>query len=90
MRQLPGLVAGMRRSDLAVEVDVEGEELPLPPTVDVSAYRIVQEALTNTLKHAGASRADVRLRYEPGELELEIAMTAAGPAITRRPAAVSG
>jgi signal transduction histidine kinase len=70
--QLPGLVAGMRESDLAVEVDVEGEERPLPPTVDVSAYRIVQEALTNTLKHAGASRADVRLRYGPGELELEI------------------
>ncbi|HWC28389.1 MAG TPA: sensor histidine kinase [Solirubrobacteraceae bacterium] len=70
--QLPGLVTGMRESDLAVEMDVEGEERPLPPTVDVSAYRIVQEALTNTLKHAGASRADVRLRYAPGELELEI------------------
>jgi signal transduction histidine kinase len=40
--------------------------------VDVSAYRIVQEALTNTLKHAQASRADVRLRYRPGELEVEI------------------
>ena len=72
MSQLPRLVAGMRDSDLAVTVDVEGEQRPLPPTVDVSAYRIVQEALTNTLKHAGASRADVRLRYGPGELELEI------------------
>jgi signal transduction histidine kinase len=72
MSQLPRLVAGMSESDLAVEVDVEGEQRPLPPTVDVSAYRIVQEALTNTLKHAGASRADVRLRYRPGELELEI------------------
>ena len=70
--QLPGLVAGMTDSDLAVAVDVEGEQRPLPPTVDVSAYRIVQEALTNTLKHAGASRADVRLRYGPGELEVEI------------------
>ena len=62
----------MSDSDLAVAVDVEGDERPLPPTVDVSAYRIVQEALTNTLKHAGASRADVRVRYRPGELELEI------------------
>ena len=70
--QLPGLVAGLSDSELAVEVDVEGEARPLPPTVDVSAYRIVQEALTNTLKHASASRADVRLRYSPGELELEI------------------
>ncbi|MDP1848563.1 MAG: sensor histidine kinase [Solirubrobacteraceae bacterium] len=70
--QLPSLAAGMSDSDLAVEVGVEGEARPLPPTVDVSAYRIVQEALTNTLKHAGASRADVRLRYAPGALELEI------------------
>jgi signal transduction histidine kinase len=70
--QLPRLVAGMSDSELAVEVGVEGEERPLPPTVDVSAYRIVQEALTNTLKHAQASHADVRLRYRPGELEVEI------------------
>jgi signal transduction histidine kinase len=72
VRQLPSLVAGMSDSDLAVEVGVEGDERPLPPTVDVSAYRIVQEALTNTLKHAEASRADVRLRYYPGELVVEI------------------
>jgi signal transduction histidine kinase len=70
--QLPSLAAGMSDSDLVVEVDIAGEERPLPPTVDVSAYRIAQEALTNTLKHAGASRADVRLRYRPGAIELEI------------------
>jgi signal transduction histidine kinase len=70
--QLPRLVAGMSDSDLAVEVGVEGVQRPLPPTIDVSAYRIVQEALTNTLKHAQASHADVRLRYRPGELEVEI------------------
>jgi signal transduction histidine kinase len=40
--------------------------------IDVSAYRIVQEALTNTLKHSAASRADVHVRYWPGELEVEI------------------
>jgi signal transduction histidine kinase len=72
LSQLPSLAAGMRDSDLAVDVGIEGEERPLPPTVDVSAYRIVQEALTNTLKHAEASRADVRLRYWPGELEVEV------------------
>jgi signal transduction histidine kinase len=70
--QLHRLAAGMGDSELAVHVGVEGDERPLPPTVDVSAYRIVQEALTNTLKHAQASRADVRLRYWPGELEVEI------------------
>jgi signal transduction histidine kinase len=84
MSQLPRLVAGMSESDLAVEVDVEGEQRPLPPTVDVSAYRIVQEALTNTLKHAGASRADVRLRYRPGELELEIVDDGRGAAAPAR------
>jgi signal transduction histidine kinase len=70
--QLPRLAASMSDSDLAVEVSIEGEERSLPPTVDVSAYRIVQEALTNTLKHSAASRADVHVRYWPDELEVEI------------------
>ena len=70
--QLSRLAASMSDSDLAVEVSVEGETRALPPTVDVSAYRIVQEALTNTLKHSAASHADVHLRYWPDELELEI------------------
>jgi signal transduction histidine kinase len=70
--QLNDLASTMSGSQLTVEVGIEGDRRPLPPTVDVSAYRIVQEALTNTLKHAGASRADVRLRYWPGELEVEV------------------
>ena len=69
LNELPRLAAGMH---LAVAVSIEGEQRPLPPTVDVSAYRIVQEALTNTLKHSVASRADVHLRYWPDELEVEI------------------
>jgi signal transduction histidine kinase len=72
LAQLASLATAMSDAQLTVEVRVEGEERPLPATVDVSAYRIVQEALTNTLKHAGASRADVHLRYRPGELEVEI------------------
>jgi signal transduction histidine kinase len=70
--QLDQLAATLSGSEITVEVGVEGERRPLPPTVDVSAYRIVQEALTNTLKHAGASRAAVHLRYRPGELEVEV------------------
>jgi signal transduction histidine kinase len=70
--QVHSLAANMSDSELTVEVSVEGEQRPLAPTVDVSAYRIVQEALTNTLKHAGASRADVHVRYWPDELEVEI------------------
>jgi signal transduction histidine kinase len=72
LSQLPRLAASMSDSDLAVEVSIEGEERSLPPMIDVSAYRIVQEALTNTLKHSAASRADVHVRYWPGELEVEI------------------
>jgi signal transduction histidine kinase len=70
--QVDDLAATMSGSQLTVEVGIEGDRRPLPPTVDLSAYRIVQEALTNTLKHSGASRADVRLRYWPGELEVEV------------------
>ncbi|MEA2441388.1 MAG: hypothetical protein QOH76_2812 [Thermoleophilaceae bacterium] len=70
--QVGGLASAMSDSRLAVEVGVEGEARPLPPTVDVSAYRIVQEALTNALKHSGGTRADVRVRYRPSELEVEI------------------
>ncbi len=72
LSQLPRLAASMSESKLAVAVSIEGEERLLPPMIGVSAYRIVQEALTNTLKHAAASRADVRVRYWPDELEVEI------------------
>ena len=72
LSELPRLAASMRDSNLSVDVRIEGEARSLPPTIDVSAYRIVQEALTNTLKHSAASRADVRLRYGPDELEVEV------------------
>src|SRR3954469_7775264 len=72
LAQLRHLAASMSDSKLTVALHVEGEQRPLPPTVDVSAYRIVQEALTNTLKHARASRADVHLRYWPDEIEVEV------------------
>jgi signal transduction histidine kinase len=57
---------------LPVEVTVVGKPVPLPPSVDLSAYRIIQEALTNALKHAGPAHASVTIRYEPGRLLLEI------------------
>jgi signal transduction histidine kinase len=44
----------------------------LPPAADLSAYRIVQEALTNVVRHAGPTHARVRIRYRPGELSLEV------------------
>ncbi|HZY66617.1 MAG TPA: ATP-binding protein [Rubrobacteraceae bacterium] len=61
-----------------MELHVEGEPEPLPPGVDLSAYRIVQEALTNTLKHAGPAHARVTVRYRNDEVELEVADDDAG------------
>jgi signal transduction histidine kinase len=62
----------VRRAGLPVELHVEGDPSPLPRALDLSAYRIVQEGLTNVRKHARASRADVRLEYAPDELRIEI------------------
>ena len=66
------LVAEVERAGLPVTLHVEGEETTLPRAIDLSAYRIVQEALTNALKHARARRADVTLRYAPDELRIEV------------------
>ena len=72
LKQLNSLVADMNEAGLPVDVKIEGEELQLPPSIDLSAYRIVQEALTNTLKHAGRAEAVVTIRYTDSTLELEI------------------
>ncbi len=72
VRHLDLLVERVRETGLPVELTVDGSPRPLPPGVDVSAYRIVQEALTNTLKHSGAARATVDLRYRTGALEVQV------------------
>lgn len=69
---LESLLDTVGRAGLPVELHVEGDRFPLPRAVDLSAYRIVQEGLTNALKHAGASRADVTLAYAPSELRIEV------------------
>jgi signal transduction histidine kinase len=64
------LVDQARDAGLPVHVEIEGEPKELPAGVDLTAYRLVQEALTNTVKHAGATRADVVIRYGDGVVEL--------------------
>jgi len=78
LQQLEKLVADMQTSGLRVEVKTEGEKREIPQTVDLSAYRIVEEALTNTLKHAGPARATVVLNYQKDALILDIADTGRG------------
>ena len=80
---LPDLCAQVRSTGLPVELDIEGDAVPLPPGVDVSAYRIVQEALTNALKHAGPASARVTVRYHPSELEVEVTDDGRGTAGAR-------
>ena len=69
---LHALVEDVGRAGLPAEVHIDGEPFPLPQAMDLSAYRIVQEGLTNALKHADASRADVTVRYSPDELQIEV------------------
>ena len=72
LARLPTLVDETRAAGLDVSLSVDGEPWPLAPGKDLSAYRIVQEGLTNVLKHAGAGRAAVSLRWRPAALELSV------------------
>src|ERR671934_2301095 len=76
---LGALVEGVRAAGLPVTLQVEGPLDDLPAGLDLSAYRIVQEALTNAIKHAGASAAEVHVRRTGDEVELEVVDDGAGP-----------
>ncbi len=69
---LDSLIKEIDRAGLPVELHVAGERFPLPPGIDLSAYRIVQEGLTNALKHARASHAEVTVRYAPNAVGIEV------------------
>jgi signal transduction histidine kinase len=72
LAHLDALLEQLSRAGLPVELRVEGDPVELPAGVDLSAFRIVQEALTNTLKHAGPARALVVVRYGARVVELEV------------------
>jgi signal transduction histidine kinase len=78
--QLDALLDRVRSTGLCVELEVDGEPRELQGGADVSAYRIVQEALTNTVRHAASNRARVRLRWTAAVLEIEVADDGVGPA----------
>jgi signal transduction histidine kinase len=69
---LDALLDDFGRAGLPVELHIDGERVPLPRALDLSAYRIVQEGLTNALKHARAQHADVVLRYGADELQIDV------------------
>jgi signal transduction histidine kinase len=78
LAQLDALAQQVRAAGLPVELHVDGERVEVPPGVDLSAYRIIQEALTNALKHAGRARAVVRVAYGAQGLEIEVTDDGAG------------
>ncbi len=75
LTDLGGVLDQVRGSGLAVDLAVEGTPGPLAPSVDLTAYRIIQEALTNTVRHACAARAMVTLSYEPGFVTVNVTDT---------------
>ncbi len=79
MSRLDELVDRVAFAGLPVELTVEGQPRPLPPGIDLTAYRVIQEALTNALKHAPGARAEVHVRYTDRHLRLEILNT--GPSV---------
>jgi signal transduction histidine kinase len=77
--RLPDLVEQVRAAGLPIELEIAGSPRTLPAGIDLSAYRIVQEALTNTLKHAEASHAHVRVRYDNASVAVEVDDDGRGP-----------
>jgi signal transduction histidine kinase len=79
LAQLPALVAEVRKAGTPVRLHVEGDPAPLPSSADLSAYRIVQEALTNTMKHAAAgTTATVDVLYGDAEVAIEVSDDGSG------------
>lgn len=72
LADLDGLVARSAQAGVEVGLRRDGDPRPLPPDIDLSAYRIVQEAVTNVIRHAGVGRCDVAVRQDAGTLTIEI------------------
>lgn len=85
LSRLDGLVEHVREAGVPVELLVQGEPRPLPVAIDLTAFRIVQEALTNVVKHAGRARATVWIAYEPGSVAIEVADDGRGPGASTFP-----
>jgi signal transduction histidine kinase len=72
LAQLDGVIADAAASGVEVALAVDGEPRDLPSGVDLAAYRIIEEALTNVVRHANAARAQIAIRYRPAVVEIEV------------------
>ncbi len=80
----------MRSAGIPVDLTVEGEAADVPKGVELSVYRVVQEGLTNVIKHAGPARAAVTVRYEPSAVEVEVVDDGRGAAAPPAAATADG
>lgn len=90
LAQLEVLIATARQAGIPTTVVTRGEAQPLPPSVDLAAYRIIQEALTNTLRHAGPASAEVCISYEQRRVCIDVADDGQGTATVSEPPERSG
>lgn len=90
LQRVDRLAVRAREAGLPVELDVQGEHAPLPAGVDLAAFRVVQEGLTNAIKHAGDARAYITIRYSPADVTVEVADDGVGPGASETPRAPGG
>jgi signal transduction histidine kinase len=76
------LLEHVRAAGLKVQLEIVGEQPELPPALELSAYRIVQEALTNTLRHSAAEHATVTLRFNPNAVSVDVLDDGSAPPST--------
>jgi signal transduction histidine kinase len=88
--RLDELAAHTRTAGIEVRVEQQGVPRPVPAGVDAAAYRIVQEALTNTVRHSGGHEATIRLRYDPDALMIEVDDDGRAVPLPRRGNGVAG
>jgi signal transduction histidine kinase len=88
--QIDALIAGATQAGLATSLELSGQPRPLPAEVDLAAYRIVQESLTNAIRHAGPARATVSIGYSEAELRIDVADNGRGAAATPPGASAAG
>lgn len=90
LAQADTLISGAGQAGLATTLTVSGNRRPLPPAADLAAYRIIQESLTNTIRHAGPATAAVSLSYGESELVIDVTDTGRGAAVAAGPDGGSG
>jgi signal transduction histidine kinase len=85
LADVPELAERVRRTSLPIDVTITGTPVPLPPGADLAAYRVVQEALTNTVKHAPGASVQITITYSPDAVTVDVADTGGLPGTTIRP-----